>query len=101
MFRKRWGGFCALAVPVLVLALPDLAAAAGAAGVDSLVYVADSRGHSGLRAWFSNLYNDSALWFTAVTVVTIPVAGVLLGLLADFGMSRVGIDLGSRQKGEH
>ena len=101
MLKKHLGALCALSVPALVLGLPDLAAGAGAAGVDYVVYVADSRGHTGLRAWFANLYNESGLWFTAVTVITIPVTGVVLGLLADLGMSRIGIDLRSREKGEH
>ena len=101
MLRKHVRALCALSVAVFVLGLPDLAAGAGAAGLENVVYVADSRGYAGLRAWFANLYNESGLWFTAVTVITIPVTGVVLGLLADLGMSRIGIDLRSREKGEH
>lgn len=66
-----------------------------------LVIVADTRKLSGWEAWFANLYNESHLYFTIVTVVSIPVIGVLLGLLADLIMSKIGIDLKSRELSEH
>jgi hypothetical protein len=66
-----------------------------------LVIVADTRKLSGWEAWFANLYNESHLYFTIVTVVAIPIIGVILGVLADLIMSHVGIDLKSRELSEH
>jgi len=63
----------------------------------SMVVVADSRKLTGLRAWWANLYNDSHLNFALITVLVIPLSGVILGSLADFFMSRIGIDLKSRK----
>ena len=60
------------------------------------VIVADSRHLTGLRAWWANLYNESHLQFALLTVVLIPLAGAILGIMADFVMKRVGIDLKSR-----
>jgi hypothetical protein len=61
-----------------------------------IVIVADSRKFHGLRAWWANLYNDSHFYFTLVTIIFIPLAGVILGSLADLAMSRLGINLRSR-----
>lgn len=77
----------------------QLLAAAGKA--EPIVFVADSRRYHGWQAWFTNLYNDSLLMFTVLTVVTIPVVGVILGLLTDFLMARIGINLRSRTVAEH
>ncbi len=60
------------------------------------VIVADSRRLTGMRAWWANLYNESHLQFALLTVVMIPLAGAILGMLADAGMKRIGIDLKSR-----
>ena len=66
-----------------------------------LVLVADTRKLTGWEAWWANLYNESHLYFTLVTVVIIPVVGLCFGLLADIVMSRIGIDLKSRELAEH
>lgn len=76
-------------------------AIAGGEKASLLVIVADTRKLSGWEAWFANLYNESHLYFTIVTVISIPIIGVLLGLLADLIMSRIGIDLKSRELSEH
>lgn len=68
----------------------------GAEGGSTIVIVADSRRLTGLWAWWANLYNESHLEFALVTVLVIPMAGVILGSLADFLISRIGIDLRSR-----
>ncbi len=67
----------------------------------AIVLVADSRRYAGLRAWCVNLYNESAWQFTLLTVIIIPLIGVVLGLVADFFMARSGINLRSRVLGEH
>jgi len=52
-------------------------------------------------AWWANLYNESHLYFTLLTVVLIPVIGVIFGVLADYVMHFIGIDLSSRDLAEH
>lgn len=85
---------------MLVAALPQIALAAGQKAAP-LVIVADTRRFTGWEAWFSNLYNESHLYFTLLTIAIIPIVGVLLGVLADVVMSRIGIDLKSRELAEH
>ena len=47
------------------------------------------------------MYNEGHLVFALVTVIIIPVVGVILGFLADVVMSRLGIDLKNRALAEH
>lgn len=86
-------GFLSLLFPAMVLAAGEKAS--------KLVIVADTRNLTGWEAWWANLYNESHVYFTIVTVVSIPVIGLILGLLADFMMKRIGIDLTSRELSEH
>ena len=79
---------------------PALAQGAGAPAAP-MVIVADTRRLKGWEAWFANLYNESHLYFTIFTVIAIPVMGLILGLLADFFMRRIGLDLKSRELAEH
>lgn len=74
--------------------------AAGGSG-EPIVIVADSRKLTGIMAWWANLYNESHLYFTLLTVILIPLIGVLFGVLADIVMHFVGIDLSSRDLAEH
>jgi hypothetical protein len=81
-------------MPLLfLLAAPLLSAAESA---QMIVIVADSRKFHGLRLWWANLYNDSHIHFALMTVILVPLAGVILGSLADLAMRRLGIDLRSR-----
>ncbi len=77
----------------LMVALPALASTPGRA---RMVYVADTRNLTGLRAWWANLYNESHFYFALATVILVPCAGAILGILADLAMGRLGIDLKSR-----
>ena len=80
--RKLWirlTGVMAMALMVM----PDVVLAAGEKA-SLLVIVADTRKLTGWEAWFANLYNESHLYFTIVTVVAIPIIGVILGFLADW-----------------
>jgi len=61
-----------------------------------VVLVADSRHLNGVMAWWANLFNESHLYFALLTVVVIPLAGVVLGTLADLLIGRLGINLKSR-----
>ncbi len=83
-----------------LMIVPDLVMAAGEKA-SLLVIVADTRKLTGWEAWFANLYNESHVYFTIVTVLAIPIIGVILGVLADLVMSNIGIDLKSRELSEH
>ncbi len=98
--RKLWTKLLGLVTMVAVL-LPELALAAGGGGAAPVVIVADTRKLGGLMAWWGDLYNESHLYFTIVTVLLIPTIGVLFGVLADLVMSHIGIDLKSRDLAEH
>jgi hypothetical protein len=62
----------------------------------NIVIVADSRNLTGLAAWWVNVYNESHFYFALLTIVSIPLAGAILGGVADLIMRRTGIDLKSR-----
>ncbi|MGC9948028.1 MAG: DVU0150 family protein [Bryobacteraceae bacterium] len=62
----------------------------------AMVIVADSRHLTGLTAWWVNVYNESHFYFALLTVVSIPLAGAILGGIADLLMRQIGIDLKSR-----
>jgi hypothetical protein len=83
-----------------VLMAPAMAFAAGGGGAP-IVMVADTRKLSGIMAWWANLYNESHLYFTILTVILIPLIGVIFGVLADIIMHFIGIDLKSRDLAEH
>lgn len=90
-----------LSATSLMLLLPSLAMAAGAGKLDIMVIVADTRGLPAWEAWWANLYNESHLYFTVVTVVLIPIIGVVFGTVADFFMKFLGLDLEHRELAEH
>lgn len=81
---------------LLGMALPEFVLAAGGGKIENVVIVADTRKFSGWEAWWTNLYNESHLYFALLTMVLIPIIGVIFGMLADFLMSFIGIDLKSR-----
>lgn len=97
--RKFWAKIVGLGVMILLL-LPELALAA-AEKAAPLVMVADTRKFSGWEAWWTNLYNESHLYFALLTIAIIPTIGVLFGTVADLVMSHIGIDLKSRELAEH
>ena len=97
--RKWWGKLTGLVVMVSLL-LPELVLAAGPKAAP-LVMVADTRKFTGWEAWWTNLYNESHLYFALLTVVLIPIIGLLFGILADMVMRTIGIDLTHRDLAEH
>lgn len=97
--RKLWAKLTGLAA-LMTMLLPGIASAAGGP-VANIVIVADSRKLDGIMAWWANMYNDSHAYFTILTVILIPVIGVIFGVLADVIMSHIGIDLKSRELAEH
>jgi len=84
----------------MIMLLPALSFAAGGGGA-GIVIVADTRKLTGILAWWANLYNESHLYFTILTVILIPLIGVIFGTLADLVMHTIGIDLKSRDLAEH
>lgn len=89
-----------LTVFAALLLLPSIVLAAGGGGA-AIVIVADTRNLSGLLGWWASLYNYSHGWFTVLTIVLIPLIGVIFGVTADFVMNHIGIDLKSRDLAEH
>lgn len=84
----------------LTAILPDMALAA-AEKAAPLVIVADTRKLTGLMRWWADLYNESHIWFTVLTVALIPAIGLIFGVIADIVMAHIGIDLKSRDLAEH
>lgn len=83
-----------------VLAATSPAWAAGGGGAP-IVIVADTRYTTGIMQFWANLYNESHLYFTLLTVALIPTIGITFGVLADLIMSHIGLDLKSRDLAEH
>ena len=90
-----------LAMTAIVFWLSAQTALAAGGGGEPIVIVADSRKLTGIMAWWANLYNESHFYFMALTVILIPVIGVIFGVLADIVMHFIGIDLSSRDLAEH
>ncbi|MCX7823606.1 MAG: hypothetical protein N2260_09240 [Syntrophobacterales bacterium] len=86
---------------VTMFIFPSIVQAAGGGKVANVVIVADPRKVHGVLAWWANLYNESHLYFTLLTIIIVPLIGVAFGFLADFIMSAMGIDLKSRELAEH
>jgi hypothetical protein len=99
--RARFGLGCFLFIAGLLALLSAPALAAGGEKAAAIVVVADQRGLSGWQLWLADLYNRSLLQFALFTIVAVPLMGVILGVLADFVMKRIGIDLTKRELAEH
>jgi hypothetical protein len=89
-----------LSLILATLGLTVQTALAAGGGGELIVIVADSRKLTGIMAWWANLYNESHLYFMLLTVVLIPLI-VIFGVIADFIMHFIGIDLSSRDLAEH
>lgn len=101
--RKIYSRMTALVISAasLIFMLPAMAMAAGGGKIDVMVIVADTRGLPAFEAWWANLYNESHFYFTVVTVILIPIIGVVFGTIADFFMKMLGLDLEHREIAEH
>ena len=97
--HKLWSKILGLGTALFFL-LPGMVLAAGGP-VAPMVIVADTRKLDGIMAWWANLYNESHVYFTILTVILIPVIGVCFGVIADIVMTHIGIDLKSRELAEH
>ncbi len=96
--RRIWAKILGLGVMAILL-LPEIAAAVAKAA--PVVIVSDTRFSSGWYRWWGQIYNDSHVYFTILTYATILVVGVSFGLITDFFMSKIGIDLRHRELKEH
>ncbi|MGB9736051.1 MAG: DVU0150 family protein [bacterium] len=65
---------------------------------EPLHFVANTEGLSGVELWYANLYNSNKFYCALVTVIIIPIVGFILGVIADFIISKIGLDLKSRVK---
>jgi len=74
---------------------------AAAEKASMVVIVSDTRGVTGILRFWGQLYNESHLYFSLLTIVLIPLVGLLFGTLADFVMKGIGIDLEHRELSEH
>ena len=99
MMRKLWTAIAGSFVMLLVM-MPSLALAAKKAAAN-VVIVADTRRLDGIMLWWAQMYNDSNLYFTILTIIIIPTVGCIFGFLADVVMSHIGIDLKHRELAEH
>jgi hypothetical protein len=97
--KNLWKKIIGFALMVVLL-MPGWALAAGPKAAP-LVVVADTRKVTGWEAWWTNLYNESHLYFALLTVAIIPIVGLIFGVLADLVMGRIGLDLKSRELAEH
>lgn len=86
---------------LMSLLLPLCSYAAGGGPVAPMVIVADTRKLSGIMAWWANMYNESHIQFALMTVLIIPIIGVVFGVVADIVMTHMGIDLSHRDLAEH
>ncbi len=79
-----------------VLLLLTVPAKAAEGGGQPIVLVADSRLFSGALAWWANVYNESRWEFTLLTIVVIPLLGLLMGKASAIVLSGMGVNLKSR-----
>ncbi|MBF0390482.1 MAG: hypothetical protein HQK71_10310 [Desulfamplus sp.] len=84
----------------ICILMPQTLLAAGEKA-ELVVIVADTRGITGIMHWWGALYNDSHLYFSLLTIVLIPVIGLIFGTIADIVMKAIGIDLEHRDLAEH
>jgi hypothetical protein len=61
-----------------------------------LSFVANTKGLSGFMLWYASLYNSNKLYCALVTVIILPVVGLILATLADIIIGKIGLDLKSK-----
>lgn len=98
---KRLYGRITAALFAIALVPGVALAAGGGKEAAPIVIVSDTRDLTGIMAWWGNLYNESHLYFTILTCALIPIVGVIFGVIADFIMNHVGIDLSSKDLPGH
>lgn len=61
-----------------------------------LSFIANTKGLSGFMLWYATLYNSNKLYCALVTVIILPVIGLILAKIADILIGKIGLDLKSR-----
>lgn len=85
------------AIGVWLTAVPTLLLAGGGEKQGKLVHVADTRSLKGINLYFADLYNSNRLLFTLEVVAITALIGLTLGLVMDWIVGRIGLDLGKRE----
>jgi hypothetical protein len=78
----------------LLLAAGPVLAAGGGKPATKLVNVADTRAMTGLSRWIADIYNGSLWLYSLLVVASMVFMGLVLGMLSDRVISRMGINLG-------
>lgn len=68
-----------------------------AESAEPLSLIANTKGLSGFWLWYATLYNTNKLYCALVTIVIVPVTGLILGTIANLIMSRIGIHLKAKK----
>lgn len=97
--KKMWATISTIVLTAWFL-LPA-AVYAGGEKAAAVVIVSDTRKLEGILRWWGDLYNESHLYFSLLTIILIPLIGFLFGVIADVVMRTIGIDLESRDLAEH
>ncbi len=82
---------------VLMFLAPMATWAAGSEKQGKLVHVADTRNLAGFNLYIANLYNTNRLLFTLEAVLLTALMGLMLGLLMDWIVGLIGLDLSKRE----
>ncbi len=61
-----------------------------------LSFIANTEGLSGFMLWYATLYNTNKLYCALVTIIILPVIGLILAKIADIIIGKIGLDLRSR-----
>ncbi len=80
--RSLWVRVVALAIGICAVK-PEILFASGGGMPVNMVIVADSRDLTGIMAWLANMYNESYLQFTLLTIIVVHLIGLCLGILSE------------------
>jgi len=86
-----------MAVGLFLTAMPTVLLAGGGEKQGKLVHVADTRNLKGVNLYFADLYNTNRLLFTLEVVAITALMGLALGLVMDWIVGRIGLDLSKRE----
>jgi hypothetical protein len=87
-------------ITLIALLSPAVLWAGGGEKQGKLVHVADTRNLEGINLYFANLYNTNRLLFTLEAVAITALLGFLLGLLMDWIVGVIGLDLSKHRTEE-
>jgi len=102
LWRTAWKFWLFVSASILFLGLLSPAAmAAGAAPAEKLINIADTRFmEPGFVKWAGDLYNTSLFTFGLAVVLIMAVMGIVLGLVCDWLVGLLGLNLGKMQHHE-